>query len=140
MIESCECYFRMEPGENPKFFTAEEHQVVFQSSLRFALCWEFGCIRTARKILQALLREQITDDGSLSTLMCEVESIMNSRPITVVSSDPNDLIGAFDAKPLAVAQIRSSSTTWFLQERRFIIASLLEAFTIPCGYFLEEVE
>ena len=48
-------------------------------------------IRTARKILQALLREQVTDDESLSTLMFEVEIIMNSRPITVVSSDPNDL-------------------------------------------------
>ena len=56
----------------------------------FGGIWE-RCIRTARKILQALLREQVTDDESLSTLMCEVESIMNSRPITVVPSDPNDL-------------------------------------------------
>ena len=51
--------------------------------------WE-RCIRTTRKILQALLREQITDDESLSTLMCEVESIMNGRPITTISSDPRD--------------------------------------------------
>ena len=56
----------------------------------FGGIWE-RCIRTARKILQALLREQVTDDESLSTQMCEVESIMNSRPITVVSSDANDL-------------------------------------------------
>ena len=55
----------------------------------FGGIWE-RCIRTVRKILQALLREQITDDESLATLMCEVESIMNSRPITTVSSDPND--------------------------------------------------
>ena len=46
---------------------------------------------TVRKILQALLREQITEDESLVTFMCEVESIMNSRPITPVSSDPNDM-------------------------------------------------
>ena len=57
---------------------------------RFGGIWE-RCIQTARKILQALLREQVTDDESLSTIMCEVESIINSRPITVVSSDPNDL-------------------------------------------------
>ena len=44
---------------------------------------------TVRKILQALLREQITEDESPVTFMCEVESIMNSRPITPVSSDPN---------------------------------------------------
>ena len=55
----------------------------------FGGIWE-RCIPTVRKILQALLREQTTDDESLVTLMCEVESIMNSRPITTVSSDPND--------------------------------------------------
>ena len=52
--------------------------------------WE-RCIRTTRKILQALLREQTTDDEGLVTLMCEVESIMNGRPITTVSTDPQDL-------------------------------------------------
>ena len=56
----------------------------------FGGIWE-RCIRTVRKILQALLREQITDDESLATLLCEVESIMNSRPITIVSSDSNDM-------------------------------------------------
>ena len=56
----------------------------------FGGIWE-RCIRTACKIFQALLREQVTDDESLSPLMCEVEKKMNSRPITVVSSDPNDL-------------------------------------------------
>ena len=51
--------------------------------------WE-RCIRTTRKILQALLREQIIDDERLTTLLREVESIMNGRPITKVSSDPWD--------------------------------------------------
>jgi len=56
----------------------------------FGGIWE-RCIRTIRKILQLLLREQVTADESLATLMCEVEAIMNSRPITTVSSDPNDI-------------------------------------------------
>jgi hypothetical protein len=30
------------------------------------------------------------DEESFRTLMCEVESIVNSRPITFVSSDPDD--------------------------------------------------
>lgn len=52
--------------------------------------WE-RCIRSVRKILAALLREQRLDDESLPTLMCEVESILNGRPLTAVSNDPRDL-------------------------------------------------
>ena len=52
--------------------------------------WE-RCIRTARKVMKALLKEQVLDDEGLNTLMCEVESIVNGRPITKVSDDPKDL-------------------------------------------------
>ena len=49
-------------------------------------------IRTARRILDTLLREHGSrlDDESLQTLMCEVESIINSRPLTIISSDVKD--------------------------------------------------
>ncbi|XP_067660677.1 uncharacterized protein [Haliotis asinina] len=41
-------------------------------------------IRTIRKVLNALLyQQQSLQDIGLSTLFCEVESIINSRPITV---------------------------------------------------------
>ena len=49
--------------------------------------WE-RCIRTVRKVMKALLNEQTLDDEGLNTLMCEVESIVNGRPITKVSDDP----------------------------------------------------
>lgn len=52
--------------------------------------WE-RCIRTIRKILAALTTEQTLDDEGLSTLMSEVEAIVNGRPLTKVSSDPRDL-------------------------------------------------
>ena len=52
--------------------------------------WE-RCIRTVRKVMKALLNEQTLDDEGLNTLMCEVESIVNGRPITKVSDDPKDL-------------------------------------------------
>ena len=52
--------------------------------------WE-RCIRTVRKVMGALTREQILDDEGLVTLMCEAESIVNSRPVTKVSDDPKDL-------------------------------------------------
>ena len=55
----------------------------------FGGIWE-RCIRTTRKKLRALLQEQTINDESLATLMCEVESIMNGRPITTVSNDPQD--------------------------------------------------
>ena len=51
--------------------------------------WE-RCIPSVRRILRALLQEQSINDEGLVTLMCEVESILNSRPITFVSDDPAD--------------------------------------------------
>ena len=51
--------------------------------------WE-RCIRTVRKVMKALCKEQTLDDEGLLTLMCEVEAIVNGRPITKVSDDPRD--------------------------------------------------
>ena len=50
-------------------------------------------IRSVRSILSALMREHghALDDESLRTLLAEVECIINSRPLTVPSSDPGDL-------------------------------------------------
>ena len=45
----------------------------------------------AHSTLNSLLKEQSLDDESFYTLMCEVEAIMNERPITKVSDDPNDM-------------------------------------------------
>ena len=52
--------------------------------------WE-RCIRTVRKVLNALVREQVLDDEGPSTFMCEAESIVNSRPLTKVLDDTSDL-------------------------------------------------
>lgn len=48
-------------------------------------------IRTVRKVLSSLLKQQTLDEEGLQTLLCEVESIINDRPITTASNDPNDL-------------------------------------------------
>ncbi|XP_013392383.1 uncharacterized protein LOC106160350 [Lingula anatina] len=52
--------------------------------------WE-RCIRSIRKVLSAVLKLQTLDVEGLMTFMTEVESILNGRPITTVSDDPNDL-------------------------------------------------
>ena len=60
-------------------------------SKMFAGCSTPPSGSTTRKILNALLKEQVLNYESLVTLMCEVESIINGRPITKVSQDPRDL-------------------------------------------------
>ena len=49
--------------------------------------WE-RVIRSIKRILSALLTSQPTTDDSLITLFSEVESIVNSRPLTPVLQDP----------------------------------------------------
>ena len=76
------------------------HQFLLQKSIKwtfnppasshFGGVWE-RCIRTVRKVLNALLKEQVLNDEGLTTLMCEVEWIINGRPITKLSDDPRDL-------------------------------------------------
>ena len=51
--------------------------------------WE-RMIRSVRKILTALLKEQRINDETLSTLLCEVEKILNDRPLTLLSDHPDD--------------------------------------------------
>ena len=57
-----------------------------------------GCfereIRTVRKTMNSILNSQhirLRDD-ELNTLMCEVESVLNNRPLTEVSSDSGDAL------------------------------------------------
>ena len=52
--------------------------------------WE-RIIRSVRKVHNALLKNRSPNDEGLSTLMCEVEAILNSRPLTKVSDDPNNV-------------------------------------------------
>ena len=48
-------------------------------------------IRTVRKVLAGLTREQILSHEMLTTLLVVAKGIINNRPITPVSSDPRDL-------------------------------------------------
>ncbi|XP_031425669.1 uncharacterized protein LOC116220856 [Clupea harengus] len=52
--------------------------------------WE-RLIRSVRQVLNSTLHQQSIDDEGLQTLFCEVEAILNNRPLCTVSSDPHDL-------------------------------------------------
>jgi len=52
--------------------------------------WE-RMIRTVKKVLKSILGSTPLRDDVIETLFCEVECIVNGRPITSVSDDPFDL-------------------------------------------------
>jgi hypothetical protein len=76
------------------------HDAIFQRDIQ----WQFNppagsndsgvwkrIIRSVRNDMNSVVREQILDDKGLNTLLGEVESILNERPITRNSDDQNDL-------------------------------------------------
>ena len=72
----------------------EDIQWIFNPpcSSHFGGVWERE-IRSIRKVLMGLLQEQPLkfSDDTLNTLMCEVEAILNSRPLTTLSDSVDDL-------------------------------------------------
>jgi len=42
-------------------------------------------------VLHSVLKQQVLNDEQLETLFCEVESVVNGRPLTAVSESPDDL-------------------------------------------------
>lgn len=52
--------------------------------------WE-RLIKQVKSVLQSVLRQQTLNDEALQTAFCEVEAILNDRPITSASDDPGDL-------------------------------------------------
>ena len=51
--------------------------------------WE-RLIRSVRRVFNAVVRNTVLSDEELSTILCEVEAVVNNRPITKVSDDTHD--------------------------------------------------
>ena len=73
-------------------------------------------IRSVRRILSRLTREQVMSSEVLTTLLVTAEGILNNRPLTAASSDPSDL------EPLTPNHLlihRPARPAWITQQRRF---------------------
>jgi len=64
----------------------------------FGGVWERQ-IRTIRKDLNGVIKEQILHEESLNTLMGDVETVINSRPLSTV---PNDCHGLSPITPISL--------------------------------------
>ena len=84
----------MDQAQIEKYLTNEQIEWSFNppGASHMGGIWERQ-IRTVRKILAGMCAStENLDDESFKTLMCEIEAIVNSRPITTVTDDPNDLL------------------------------------------------
>ena len=80
--------------------------------------------------MSALLKEQVLDDEGLTTLMCEVESIVNGRPLTKVSND---------TKPLSSATFRYYIAAWCFQKGRHVFPLEVATGSVSVRCFLAQV-
>ncbi|CAM1307174.1 Uncharacterised protein r2_g1709 [Pycnogonum litorale] len=86
-----------------EFSDMVQSKVITELSKEREIKWIFNCpsaphmggvwermIRTTKRILTNLLRTENFNDETLITVLAETETIINSRPITASSDDPND--------------------------------------------------
>ena len=84
--------------------TALNHSKIERIFVQEGMTWRFNTpaashqggvwerlICSVRSVLTSVVGHQLLDEEGLQTLFCEVEAILNDRPITKVSEDPNDL-------------------------------------------------
>ena len=62
----------------------------FQPALWFPPRRRVGTSHSNHKILYSITKEQTLNDECLQTALCEVEAVLNARPITVTSGDSKD--------------------------------------------------
>ncbi|GFW08524.1 integrase catalytic domain-containing protein [Trichonephila clavipes] len=76
-----------------QLFSAEEGiewNFIPPASLHFGGLWEAN-IKSMKRILLRVAKSAIMNFEELTTLMAQIEAVLNSRPLSPLSSDPNDL-------------------------------------------------
>lgn len=72
-----------------------EHKVQWHfippRALNFGGIWE-ACVKQVKLYIQRSLGDTAYTYEGYSTFLCKIEVCLNSRPLTPISSDPNDLL------------------------------------------------
>ena len=76
-------------------------------------------MRSFRRILHSLVGERLVTDEQLRTFLVDVEKVLNDRPITPVSSDPQDLEALTPSHILLLRQNSSLPPDTFEECDRF---------------------
>ena len=84
----------------------------------FGGIWE-RMIRTVRQVLEAVVGMQVLNDDSLNTIFCEIEAIVNSRPLTVVSSDVSDFSAI---TPYDLLNVGAAPHGYYVHKNAFVTA------------------
>ena len=69
--------------------------------------WE-RMIRSVRRVFNSIIRDRVLDDYEIITVFCEIEAVVNGRPLTKASEDPEDLEALTPAHLLS--PMRSTAT------------------------------
>ena len=90
-LELKECLDGMDQAKISDTLSRDRIQWFFNppSAPHFGGVWE-RLVKSAKKVLKITLNGQLVNDETLLTLMAEIESLLNSRPLTHVSIDPQD--------------------------------------------------
>ncbi len=100
------------------------------SGSHFGGIWERQ-IRSVRKIFRSVLKEQTLTDESMHTFLCEVEAIMNDRPLTTATDDPTDL-EPLTTNHLLLMKRQPNLPPGLFKKRGHMRTSQVEANSVPC--------
>ncbi|CAC5375224.1 unnamed protein product [Mytilus coruscus] len=92
----------------------------------FGVVWE-RLIRSVRKTMNSVIREEILGDDGLNTMFCEIESTHNSRPITMNSDDPSDL------------EALTPNHLLIMKRKQNLLPSKMETNSVHCKSILESL-
>ena len=113
--------------------TAKNHYINWKfnppSAPHFGGVFE-ALIKSAKKAIKTILGDANINDEELHTAICGAEKLLNSRPITYVSADPNDhspltpnhflvrqLGGPFAPELLDVGEVYNPRKRWHLVQQ-----------------------